>query len=580
MRLKFAKPATLSCIFCLIASLYLATSPAISDTSIPAPLSQQSPLTQTTRQNGDNAFIIPIPTTEEELALEDFYFLAQTSLAWLEPDAIALNTSVNQILTLLKTAPEHGLSGFDYNIDVLQLKWQELQNSSRPEAAELKRFDTELSRSLLRYLSDLHWGRNIAQRNISGLNKPLDYELLVKALLQASSSGDIAALSSQVEPNLPAYQLLKQTLHHFRSLPTDQTSTDIVILRSIEPGDINPQIPLLRKKLQALGLVQPTPEDITLQSPYTYDLPLIAPVRTFQRLHGLTEDGVIGKKTVAALNIPLTRRIKQLELGMERLRWLPPLETDKEIILVNIPAFRLWAFRDKRWPDQTDFSMKVVVGIAGKDQTPIFAADLAYLVFRPYWNVPDSIALKEILPAMENNPDYLEHHDMELVQSFHNNAEPRPLTPDTMELFRQGNIKVRQRPGGKNALGLVKFIFPNRHAIYLHDTPAKSLFRSERRDFSHGCIRVEQPIELAEYILQSDHNWNRQQIIAAMRKGENQWVHIDDPVTVMVFYSTVQAIGNEVYFFDDIYGYDDELSQALSEKNPTTALAVSGQILQ
>jgi L,D-transpeptidase YcbB len=548
----------------------MSDSPASLSTSL-----SQTVHAQDNQQTDNNSYIIPALVTREDQALQDLYFLAHSPLLWLNADNP--DAAVYQILALLKTAEEQGLSSRDYNTSTLEARWQTLQNTPQSESSELVHFDTELSRNLLRFLSDLHWGRDVPQRIASGLNKPLNYELLVKALLKTSSTGDIAALSSQIEPNLPAYQLLKHTLHHFRTLPAEATPFDIQILSSIEPGDINSQIPLLRQKLTAFGLLKTTTEDKTPQTNF-YDSSLISAVQKFQRLHGLAEDGVIGRKTVAALNTPITQRIQQLELGMERLRWLLSLKKD-EMILVNIPAFRLWAFRNKPWPDSDDFSMKVVVGIAGKEQTPVFTADLAYLVFRPYWNVPDSIAQKEILPALENNPNYLDHHNMEFVQSFRNNAEPQQITPDTITLFRQGNMKVRQRPGGKNALGLVKFIFPNSHAIYLHDTPAKSLFKSDRRDFSHGCIRVEQPMALAEYILHSDRNWGQQKIRMAMKKGENQWVHLDDPVTVMVFYSTVQAIGDEVYFFDDIYGYDAALIQALNGENPTTALAVSNQIL-
>jgi murein L,D-transpeptidase YcbB/YkuD len=260
-----------------------------------------------------------------------------------------------------------------------------------------------------------------------------------------------------------------------------------------------------------------------------YDEALAAGVRRFQLRHGLEVDGIIGRATQAAIAVPLTWRARQIELALERLRWLPDLAGGR-VIVVNIPMFRLWAWNHLPTREAPALSMKVVVGRALDTQTPIFAGQLEYTVFRPYWNVPSSILRNE----------------------------------HVAELGRNG-VRLRQRPGPNNALGLMKFIFPNTDDVYMHDSPARQLFARSRRDFSHGCIRVENPMGLAAWVLSDLPGWSRERIEAAVNGAPNQRVDLPEPTQVVIFYTTavVQPEDGSVSFAEDIYGHDARLDKHL-----------------
>lgn len=244
---------------------------------------------------------------------------------------------------------------------------------------------------------------------------------------------------------------------------------------------------------------------------------------------------------------PSSPRIRQIELALERLRWLP--ELDGRVIAVNIPMFRLWAWDPSR-PDAT-IDMAVVVGRAQELQTPVFTGELTDVVFRPYWNVPTSIIRNEILPALRRDPNYLARHNMEIVGGS------------------GADMRVRQRPGPGNALGLVKFVFPNKYDVYMHATPSTARFHQERRDFSHGCVRVEDPVTLAEWALQPQAEWTRERIVEAMNGADTMTIPLFDPVTVVMFYQTaaVNPVDGTVRFADDIYRHDARLDAALKARS-------------
>jgi murein L,D-transpeptidase YcbB/YkuD len=290
-----------------------------------------------------------------------------------------------------------------------------------------------------------------------------------------------------------------------------------------------------------------------------FDETLVTEIKKFQNLHGLLNDGIIGKKTIEALNIPLALRIQKIELALERLRWLPKIGGGPRV-MVNIPAFQLWAYNtDKHEP----INMKVIVGKSVKRKSPVFTANMIYLEFSPYWNIPNSITFEEIIPKLLENPQYIEQQNMELVSGFHNNETPVPFTEETMIQLKAGTLKLRQRPGRGNALGKVKFIFPNNYNVYLHDTSSRGLFRKPKRDLSHGCIRVEKPFELANFLLQSKPYWNQKKTRLAMNLPHPKQVRLSQSIPVIIFYLTASAVQNKIYFYNDIYGYDTELNQAL-----------------
>ena len=244
--------------------------------------------------------------------------------------------------------------------------------------------------------------------------------------------------------------------------------------------------------------------------------------------------------------VSLSARVRQIELALERLRWLPHLEGER-FIGINIPMFRLWAWDATRAGGKASFQTDVIVGRALNTRTPVFVEEMEHVVFRPYWNVPSSIVRNEILPAMSRQPDYLRRHNMEIVSA--------PGAP----------IRIRQRPGASNALGLVKFVFPNDDGVYLHGTPAPALFARARRDLSHGCVRAQDPVGLAEWVLADRPEWTRERILAAMHGEETLRVELSRPIRVILFYLTAVVTPEDglVHFVNDIYGHDARLDRML-----------------
>jgi murein L,D-transpeptidase YcbB/YkuD len=289
-------------------------------------------------------------------------------------------------------------------------------------------------------------------------------------------------------------------------------------------------------------------------------------VKRFQRRHGLDADGVIGAGTIAAVNVTIAHRVRQIELAMERMRWLPPL-SDRPNLFVNVALFRMWA-TDPRSTNEP-LRMNVVVGKSLDHKTPIFIDRMEYVVFRPYWNPPYGITVNEIIPHAKRDPSYFARENLEIVASGDDNAPALPPTPENISHVLSGRLFIRQKPGPKNSLGLAKFIFPNSDNIYMHGTPAQSLFSRSRRDFSHGCIRLEDPAKLAEWVLRDQPEWTRERIEAAMQGTRPTQVNLKEPVTVVLFYDTVHVNSEGVLFFvGDIYGHDQQLDAALRQGYP------------
>jgi murein L,D-transpeptidase YcbB/YkuD len=285
-------------------------------------------------------------------------------------------------------------------------------------------------------------------------------------------------------------------------------------------------------------------------------------VRRFQVRHALEPDGVLGLATLAALNVPLATRVEQIELALERLRVLPPLGRQR-FVVVNIPAFQLFAFDSVGGSGAPSLQMKVVTGKALDTRTPLLFEELRYVEFRPYWNVPRSILVKEILPLLRRRPSYLRSNQMEIVDP-RDNVLSDALTAEILRGLAAGELRVRQRPGPRNALGLAKFVFPNAANVYMHGTPQTELFSRTRRDFSHGCIRLEDPEALAAWVLQDQPAWSRAAIERAMSADGTTRVLLTRPMPVVVFYTTaVAAPDGTIRFYQDVYGHDRELVEAL-----------------
>jgi murein L,D-transpeptidase YcbB/YkuD len=289
-------------------------------------------------------------------------------------------------------------------------------------------------------------------------------------------------------------------------------------------------------------------------------------VKRFQERHGLTPDGRLGRQTLEQVNTPLSNRVEQLELTLERWRWIPN-ESVQPLVVVNIPEFRLRAYNAS---GKTALEMNVIVGKAYQHETPVFEEDMQYVVFRPYWNVPSSIQRSEIVPAIRRDRDYVAKKGYEVITSKGMVVTSGTISDDVLQQLRDGKLAIRQKPGPTNALGLVKLIFPNENNVYLHSTPSQQLFSQSRRDFSHGCIRVEKPAELATWALAGEPEWTLEKVRAAMQSGEdNVQVNLRKPIPVLILYGTVIVDEHgTVHFFDDLYGYDADLKAILAKGYP------------
>jgi murein L,D-transpeptidase YcbB/YkuD len=341
---------------------------------------------------------------------------------------------------------------------------------------------------------------------------------------------------------------------------------DVARGQKVESGDEWAGVPMLVARLRAVGDLPPgSPAgaggDTTRLTP-----PLVDAVKGFQRRHGLEPDGVIGAGTVGALNVPLAQRARQIELSMERMRWLPVL-SERPNVFVNVALFRMWA-TDPATGDEP-LRMNVVVGESLDHRTPIFVEEMEYVIFRPYWNPPRGITVKEIIPRARRDPSYFAREALEIVASGADNAPELPPTPENLSKVVSGRLFIRQKPGPRNSLGLAKFIFPNAEDVYMHGTPAQALFARVRRDFSHGCIRLEDPARFAEWVLRDQPAWTRARIDAAMKGERPTRVNLTEKLTVVIFYATVHVNSESIAFFvDDIYGHDRTLDAALAQGYP------------
>jgi L,D-transpeptidase YcbB len=400
-------------------------------------------------------------------------------------------------------------------------------------------FDTAVTISLVRYAADAYLGR-ISPASFGFVLDTEPREIDLPAFVaDLARSDDVADRLAALDPPVPTFARLREALAGMRALAerTDLSALppDVPTLRL---GDRHPAVVSIRRWLAALGDL---PASVQSPDEMVYDHDVADAVKRFEMRHGRDPDGVLGRVALHDLRVPLVVRIEQIELAMERLRWLGARGTGRSVI-VNIPEFRLHAFAgDDPMPT---LSMKVVVGsVVRRTETPVVHGHLRWVVFRPYWDVPASIARKEILPRAAREPGYLAHEQMDFVDG-----------------------RLRQRPGPKNALGLVKFVFPNPFDVYLHDTPQKEYFARSRRDLSHGCMRVSDAVALAEFVL----GWDRGRIVTAMTEGaNNRWVEAPGTVPVDVLYATAAAEDDRIFFFDDIYGYDSLLAYALDNRYPS-----------
>ena len=323
----------------------------------------------------------------------------------------------------------------------------------------------------------------------------------------------------------------------------------------------------LAERLQALGDLPEAPATAVT----TYDATLQKAVQSFQSRHALPADGVIGKSTLDALAVPPATRAQQIALAMERMR-LTPLPAAPRFVTVNVPEFTLRAFRTDAGSVREDLQMRVIVGKALDTRTPLFDEDMLWIEFSPYWNIPPSIARKETVPTLRRNPGYLAAQGMEFVSA---SGVSTDVTPQNLDAVMAGQMRIRQRPGPRNALGDIKFMLPNNQNIYLHHTPSPGLFSRTRRDFSHGCVRIEEPVALAQWVLHDQPEWTEARIRQSMGRPRPVTAKLLEPVPVLMLYQTAVVDGGKLHFVPDVYGQDAVLEKALKQPRPAPAATVT-----
>jgi murein L,D-transpeptidase YcbB/YkuD len=463
---------------------------------------------------------------------------------------------------VLSLAADQGLDPRDYDTDLISRRLAQASHGARLDEPTQAALDSALTHALQRYLSDLQNGRVDPRRIHANFDvqrgAPLD---AAGYLRTAALQQRVAEALREAEPRVPMYAALRRMLDRYRALVGHsawQAPLPPIPSGKLAPGQAWAGLPLLARRLEALG---DFPAETAV--PARLEGTLVTALQAFQERHGLTPDGVLGRATLQQLGVTPEARVRQIELTLERLRWTPLLQGPR-MIVVNVPEFVLRAYEVRDGKVDVQVTMKVIVGKAMDTRTPLFDEDMRFIEFSPYWNVPPSIARNETVPRLRRDPAYFGRQGFEFVTPAGEVVNTR--TASHLDAVLRGGWRIRQRPGPDNALGGIKFVFPNRDNIYLHHTPAPTLFARDRRDFSHGCIRVEEPVALARFVLQGDPGWTEERIRAAMEEGESSVLRLSQPMPVLIAYSTVIVKGGRVFFYPDIYGHDRLLDQALRQR--------------
>jgi murein L,D-transpeptidase YcbB/YkuD len=481
--------------------------------------------------------------------LAEFYERRGFAPAWESTD------KVRDLISVIKTTASDGLDPDDYHLAIIEDVYRQLEGGRQLAPKEQTAIDIALTDSLIRlgyhqrfgkvnpYDLDPMWNFT---RELGGR----DPARTVQNAIEAESLPDYLA---GVFPRVQLYRQLQSYLAQYRSIVASGGWPSIPEGPTLKPGNADGRLSTLARRLAISGDLSAEAAVMVFDN---YSGALESAVRNFQGRHGLDADGVVGPATLRALNVPAEDRVDQIRLNLERARWvLDGLEDD--FVIVNIAGFRAYLYRDRK----PVWSTRVVVGKT-YHKTPVFRSEMKYIVFNPTWTVPYSIATKEMLPKIQRDPAYLSSRNFDVMDGDGNVIDPASVdwSQVTRRNFRYTFI---QRPGTSNALGEIKFIFPNQYSVYLHDTPSKSLFARAERTFSHGCIRVDRPFNFAEVLLRPD-GWNQQSIQAERATRKTRSVFLSKPLPVLLLYWTA-AVGEDgqVYFFDDVYERDQRILSAL-----------------
>ncbi len=500
----------------------------------------------------------PYKTRVDELYAENGDRLVWIGLSRPTPQALAM-------IRVFENAETKGLEPADYDGPQWPGRIEEFKRPSPPSESELIHFDVALTVSSMRYISDLHLGRVDPGIYHTRFDVERDkYDRARFLLERIARAPDIQPALAEIEPLFPTYQRTLEALAKYRKLAAEYKGEPLPVpKKSVKPGGSYSALPQLAHLLRLLGDLPP---EAPVPSGDIYAQPLIDAVEEFQVRHGLDPDGALGRETFNELNTPLSERVEQIELTLERWRWLPH-QFARPPIIVNIPEFRLHAIAEDH---RQVLTMKVVVGKAYGHKTPVFATEMDSVLFRPYWNVPYSIQRKEIVPDIRKNSDYLIRHNYQVVDDRRQVVSDGAVNAGLLDEIREGEVHVRQRPGPKNSLGLIKFDMPNQYDVYMHATPVTSLFSKSRRDFSHGCIRVEDPVALAVWVLRDNPGgWTADRVLEGMNGDQTFREELRKPIPVLIVYGTaLVADSGRVYFFRDVYRLDAQLEQELARARP------------
>ena len=482
---------------------------------------------------------------DDERLIQVFTYYADRSFKpiWVRDDGLKGKGKV--LLAFLQNIENHGLREFKYRVDAIG----DLVGDTHPRAlAELEMLLTSAFIDLARDLTRGRVDPSEVTRN-NDIQLPREYGAAY-LLDGAEQVDDLEPYLARLMPQDERYHRLVEALARYRAIRDAGGWQPVPAGPVLKPGGADVRMPLLRELLTTVGDLKPSERPVG----EVYDEVTVAAVKKFQMRHGLAGDGVIGPTTLEQMNVGVEDRIRQLEVNLERRRWLDR-EPGGFYVFVNLADQELKVMKD----EQTVHTARVVVGKT-YHKTPVFTEEMTYLVMNPYWHVPSSIANKEYLPKLKQDAGYLQRQGIRVLDSAGKEVNPYSVNWSSMSRVP---FRLRQDTGDKNALGRIKFMFPNKYNVYIHDTPAKSLFEKDLRVYSHGCIRVQDPLTLAEVILKEE-GWSRGRIDQQIASGERRIVKLKRTIPVYITYITAFANkdGN-VHFRRDIYGRDGELAEQL-----------------
>jgi murein L,D-transpeptidase YcbB/YkuD len=487
---------------------------------------------------------------------QQFYSKRNYEAAWVHDDA-APRANMEALVKALAEAGDHGLDPELYGVGALQRKLEDASEGFLSkkgfDPSEAGVLDAWLTYLYMKYASDLADGLSDLAHADPAWQIKVEQVDPLQHLEDALSNARIAESLDQLAPSSEEYRSMRKVLAGYRQQAQQGGWPTVPAKLRVRPGQEHAGVRLLAQRLAASGDFTGSipPEGATV-----YGDALQEAVRRFQRRHGLDDNAVVTPAVVAELNVPIRQRIQALELNLERWRWLPRDPGPRHIV-VNVPEMRL----EVRENGQVPLAMRVIVG-KRDTPTPLFNDRMTHVVFSPYWNVPPNIASEETMPAFLSDPDFLTRNNMEVVD-----ASGKPIDPQSIDWMDPASFRFRQRPGSENALGLVKFMFPNKFDVYLHDTPADSLFGRAARLFSHGCVRVEKPEELAAYVLRDQPEWTPETIREAMHAGEERTVKLRESIPVFIGYWTARVTPDGLaQFRRDVYGIDARQSAMVADR--------------